>query len=140
MKLNRRSAAARDGRMPLMDHIRELRNRLIKAIIALVIGAIIGWILFEPAWGFLKQPYTQIPPEHCLEGKCDLVVHGIFDGFFLRLKIALIIGAVLVVAGLAVPDLGVRGAGAVPAGSAARRTRSWRPRCRCSSSARCWRT
>ena len=95
MKLNRRSAAARDGRMPLMDHIRELRNRLIKAIIALVIGAIIGWILFEPAWGFLKQPYTQIPPEHCLEGKCDLVVHGIFDGFFIRLKVALIIGAVL---------------------------------------------
>jgi len=95
MKLNRRSAAAPDGRMPLMDHIRELRNRLIKAILALVVGAIIGWILFEPAWDFLKQPYARIPPEHCLEGKCDLVVHGIFDGFFIHLKVALIIGAVL---------------------------------------------
>ncbi|WP_347813249.1 twin-arginine translocase subunit TatC [Actinomadura sp. GC306] len=78
-----------------MGHLRELRNRLIKAILGLVVGAVIGWILFEPIWDFLKQPYTQIPPEHCLEGKCDLVVHGIFDGFFVRLKVSLMIGAVL---------------------------------------------
>ncbi|XRQ15532.1 twin-arginine translocase subunit TatC [Actinomadura welshii] len=95
MKLSRRDTAAPDGRMPLMEHLRELRNRLIKAILGLVVGAIVGWILFEPIWDFLKQPYTQIPPEHCLEGKCDLVVHGIFDGFFVRLKVSLMIGAVL---------------------------------------------
>ncbi|GAA0580608.1 twin-arginine translocase subunit TatC [Actinomadura livida] len=94
-RLNRRDTAAPDGRMPLMAHLRELRNRLIKAILGLVVGAVIGWILFEPIWDFLKQPYTQIPPEHCLEGKCDLVVHGIFDGFFVRLKVSLMIGAVL---------------------------------------------
>ena len=35
MKLSRRDAAP-DGRMPLMDHLRELRNRLIKAILAFV--------------------------------------------------------------------------------------------------------
>ena len=94
MKLSRRDAAP-EGRMSLMDHLRELRNRLIKAILGLVLGAIVGWILFEPIWDFLKQPYTQIPPEHCLDGKCDLVVHGIFDGFFVRLKVSLMIGAVL---------------------------------------------
>src|SRR5690606_41489373 len=82
-------------RMPLVYHFRELGSWLTKAMCALVIGVITGWILFEPAWGFLKQPETQIRPEHCLEGKCDLVVHGIFDGFFIRLKVALIIGAVL---------------------------------------------
>ncbi|MFG2091324.1 MULTISPECIES: twin-arginine translocase subunit TatC [unclassified Spirillospora] len=81
--------------MPLLEHLRELRNRLIKAILGLVLGAIVGWILFEPIWDFLKQPYTRIPAEHCLEGKCDLVVHGIFDGFFVRLKVSLMVGAVL---------------------------------------------
>ncbi|MCP9947817.1 twin-arginine translocase subunit TatC [Actinomadura madurae] len=94
MKLSRRDAAP-DGRMPLMEHLRELRNRLIKAILGLVAGALVGWILFDPIWDFLKQPYTRIPPEHCLNGKCDLVVHGIFDGFFIHLKVALIVGAVL---------------------------------------------
>ncbi|MGP4028040.1 twin-arginine translocase subunit TatC [Actinomadura sp. 3N407] len=95
MKLSRSDTAAPDGRMPLLEHLRELRNRLIKAILGLVLGAIVGWILFEPIWDFLKQPYTRIPAEHCLEGKCDLVVHGIFDGFFVRLKVSLMVGAVL---------------------------------------------
>ncbi|WP_433471886.1 twin-arginine translocase subunit TatC [Spirillospora sp. CA-142024] len=94
MKLSRRDAAP-DGRMPLMEHLRELRNRLIKAILGLVAGALVGWIFFPPIWDFLKQPYTRIPPEHCLNNKCDLVVHGIFDGFFIHLKVALIVGAIL---------------------------------------------
>ncbi|TYB41436.1 twin-arginine translocase subunit TatC [Actinomadura chibensis] len=94
MKLSSRAAAS-DGRMPLMEHLRELRNRLIKAILGLVLGALVGWIFFPPIWDFLKQPYTRIPPEHCLAGKCDLVVHGIFDGFFIHLKVALIVGALL---------------------------------------------
>ena len=33
-----------DGRMPLMDHIRELRNRLIKAVAAILVGLAIGLI------------------------------------------------------------------------------------------------
>ncbi|MDL4821926.1 twin-arginine translocase subunit TatC [Actinomadura opuntiae] len=90
-----RHDTAPDGRMPLMDHLRELRNRLIKAILGLLAGALAGWLCFGPIWDFLKKPYTRIPSEHCLAGKCDLVVHGIFDGFFIHLKVALIVGAVL---------------------------------------------
>jgi sec-independent protein translocase protein TatC len=84
-----------EGRMPLMEHIRELRSRVIKAGLGLVLGAIIGWVFFDPVWNVLKRPYERIPPEHCLGGKCTLVVHGIFDGFFIHFKVALIVGAVL---------------------------------------------
>ncbi|WP_370770987.1 twin-arginine translocase subunit TatC [Actinomadura roseirufa] len=94
VKISRRSAAP-DGRMPLMEHLRELRNRLIKAILGLVAGGIVGWVFFGPIWDFIKEPYTRIPPEHCIAGKCDLVVHGIFDGFFVHLKVALIFGALI---------------------------------------------
>jgi sec-independent protein translocase protein TatC len=85
-----------EGRMPLMDHLRELRNRLIKAMLALLIGTIIGWIVFNPVWDFLKEPYCSLPASHALEkDKCTLVVNGIFSAFFLRLKIGFIIGMVI---------------------------------------------
>ncbi|RKS73408.1 Sec-independent protein translocase TatC [Actinomadura pelletieri DSM 43383] len=94
MKLSRRDAGP-DGRMPLMEHLRELRNRLIKAILGLVLGTIAGWMIFTPVWEFITQPYTRLPTEHCLNNQCDLVVHGIFEGFFVHLKVALMVGAVL---------------------------------------------
>ncbi|QKW36468.1 twin-arginine translocase subunit TatC [Actinomadura sp. NAK00032] len=95
MKLNRRDAAP-DGRMPLMDHLRELRNRLIKAILAFVVGAIAGWLLFDPVWDFLKQPYCSLPQSHVVDkDQCSLFVNGIFSSFFLKLKISCIIGAVI---------------------------------------------
>lgn len=95
MKLSRRDAAP-DGRMPLMDHLRELRNRLIKAIVAFVVGAIIGWLLFDPVWDFLKQPYCSLPQSRVVDKtECSLFVNGIFSSFFLKLKISCIIGAVI---------------------------------------------
>ena len=95
MKLSRRDAAP-DGRMPLMDHLRELRNRLIMAILAFVVGAIAGWLLFDPVWDFLKQPYCSLPQSHVVDkDECSLFVNGIFSSFFLKLKISCIIGAVI---------------------------------------------
>ncbi|NVI89247.1 twin-arginine translocase subunit TatC [Actinomadura sp. BRA 177] len=82
--------------MPLMDHLRELRNRLIKAILAFVVGAIVGWLLFDPVWDFLKQPYCSLPQSHVIDkDECSLFVNGIFSSFFLKLKISCIIGAVI---------------------------------------------
>jgi sec-independent protein translocase protein TatC len=97
VKLSLRGGARGDseGRMPLIEHIRELRGRVIKSAIGLVLGAILGWIFFNPVWNVMKKPYERLPPKHCLGGQCTLVVHGIFDGFFIHLKVALIVGAVL---------------------------------------------
>ena len=39
-----------DARMSLMEHIRELRNRLLKALLGLALGMVVGWIIFRPAW------------------------------------------------------------------------------------------
>ncbi|MGI5169489.1 twin-arginine translocase subunit TatC [Spirillospora sp. CA-253888] len=95
MKLLSSPQANPDGRMPLMEHLRELRNRLIKAMIALVIGMIVGYVFFQPIWELLKEPYCQIPQARELNNKCTLVVDGIFSQFFVRLKIAMIVGIVL---------------------------------------------
>jgi sec-independent protein translocase protein TatC len=89
-----------DGSMPLMEHIRELRNRIFKVLLFVAVGAIIGWFLYPPVWHFIEQPYCRLnlqPPTVPGAPKlpCTLYVNGLFDGFLIRLKLAIIIGAIL---------------------------------------------
>jgi len=96
--LKRSSASKRDdeGRMPLMEHLRELRNRLIKAILSIVAGTVLGFVIFEPIWNFLKAPYCRLPQSHQLNKEtCTLVVNGVFDAFMVNLKVALIFGIIV---------------------------------------------
>jgi sec-independent protein translocase protein TatC len=87
-----------EARMPLMEHIRELRNRLIKAVLGLTVGVIIGWLLFNPAWTFITGPFCHIAVHGvrgCGPNQHPLVVTGVFDSFFVRLKVAFVVGLVL---------------------------------------------
>lgn len=86
-----------DGSMPLMEHIRELRNRVFKVLLFVTIGAVVGWYIYPHVWQFIERPYCRLPQHvHVLlqgnTAKCTLVVSNIFDGLFLRLKIAIITG------------------------------------------------
>ncbi|WP_030452410.1 twin-arginine translocase subunit TatC [Herbidospora cretacea] len=92
------SAAADDpdGRMSLMDHLRELRNRLFKMIIAVVAGTIVGLVFFDPIWDFMTGPFCRLPEAYRLGGdKCSLVVNSVTGGLFINLKVAFIFGAVV---------------------------------------------
>jgi sec-independent protein translocase protein TatC len=90
-----------DGSMPLMEHIRELRNRIFKMLLFITAGAIAGWYLYPHIWTFIEQPYCRLDLTTHVQvaggsGKgCQLFVTGIFDAFFLRLKIAIISGVIL---------------------------------------------
>lgn len=78
-----------------MEHIRELRNRLLKAMAGVFAGAIVGWIFYDPIWKVLQHPYCKIPQSNRLNGQCALTTTGILDPFVLRIKICVIIGLVL---------------------------------------------
>ncbi|GII82054.1 Sec-independent protein translocase protein TatC [Sphaerisporangium siamense] len=84
-----------EGRMPLMDHLRELRNRLVKAMAGLVIGTIVGFVFFDRLWVFMTGPYCRLPQAHELKNECTLVVQGVFEGFMVNLQVALMFGAVV---------------------------------------------
>src|SRR5580693_267987 len=45
-----------EGRMPLMDHIRELRNRVVKMALGLAAGMVVGFIFFSQAWHLIERP------------------------------------------------------------------------------------
>jgi sec-independent protein translocase protein TatC len=88
--------------MPLLEHIRELRNRVFKALLFVAAGAIAGWFLYPHVWHFIEQPYCRLPEArattavlgHKAQG-CNLYVTGLFDAFFLRIKVSIIAGVIL---------------------------------------------
>ena len=88
-----------EGRMPLMDHLRELRNRVVKMALALAAGMLVGFIFFNWAWHLIERPlcssdirgYTGC---HQL-GVNMLVLDGPLDPFYLRVKVAFAVGVVV---------------------------------------------
>src|SRR6201994_2383568 len=88
-----------DGRMPLMDHIRELRNRVVKMALALAAGMVVGFVFFAPVWKVIEGPlcraYIRGHTGCNVLGTNQLVLHGPLDAFYLRVKVALIVGIVL---------------------------------------------
>ena len=48
---------AADGSMTLMEHLRELRDRLFKAVLTVVAGMIVGWWLSDHVLNLLTDPF-----------------------------------------------------------------------------------
>jgi sec-independent protein translocase protein TatC len=88
-----------DGRMPLMDHIRELRNRVVKMALGLIAGMIVGFVFFNQAWHVIERPLCSASirgQTGCNTlGLNQLVLNGPVDGFYLRVKVAVVVGVTL---------------------------------------------
>ena len=50
----------RGEKMPLVDHVREFRNRLIKSVLAIVSMAIVGWVFYQEIVRLLTLPFCDI--------------------------------------------------------------------------------
>lgn len=108
--------------MSIVEHIQELRSRLLKALAGILVGTIIGfaWYQFSFALGpwklpfgnatfgpahfmslgeILKEPYCQLPPEQRFGGadstECRLLATSPFEMFMLRLKVGALAGLVI---------------------------------------------
>jgi sec-independent protein translocase protein TatC len=87
-----------DGRMPILDHLRELRRRVIVIVLIIVAGAVVGWYAYGPILDVLRHPYCSVPAKYRFTPNgqgCVLIYHGVLDGFTTRLKVSVIAGAVL---------------------------------------------
>lgn len=95
-----------DGTMTLIEHVYEFRRRLTYAMLALVVGGIIGFIWFSSGVGpirslgdLIRGPYCGLPREMLADfGRgdgCQLLQTEPFEVFMIRLKVGLAAGAVL---------------------------------------------
>jgi sec-independent protein translocase protein TatC len=88
----RKTPEEREGAMSLMDHLRELRHRLIICIWALLAGSVAGFFLYEPTMRLIKSPYCDFLRDHPdkapfeQEG-CSLIFLGAIDGFLITVKV-----------------------------------------------------
>ena len=84
-------SVAPDGRMPLIEHLRELRNRLAKSLLAITVGIVISFLFWEQILDFLRQPYCR----STASANCDLFAFTPLETFAIQLKTSSIGGVVL---------------------------------------------
>jgi sec-independent protein translocase protein TatC len=86
------------SRAPLMDHLMELRDRLVWSIAAVVVGFIACFIFVDPLFMFLAQPFKTAMavahPERAGQA-IELINTGAFGFFSVKMQIALFGGIVL---------------------------------------------
>jgi sec-independent protein translocase protein TatC len=91
---------AADGSMTLLEHLQELRSRLFKASVAVLVGMIAGWLVSGRVLNFIKAPYCDLMMTHGRApigqpGQCNLIQLGLTDVFTLKMQLALWVGLIL---------------------------------------------
>ncbi|MGH7782208.1 MAG: twin-arginine translocase subunit TatC [Candidatus Binataceae bacterium] len=75
------------GRMSLIEHLQELRTRLVYSAIALLAGFLIAYAIADPLFAALTYPIREVA-----HGKLLLIGTGVGEAFFTKIKVALIAG------------------------------------------------
>jgi len=93
---SRGPAVGSDLSMTMMDHLRELRMRIVRALMGVAIGMVVVLSFYDPILQFLTEPYRDLcatNPDYSCDG--SLFALGPLDGFAARIRIATWGGVIL---------------------------------------------
>ena len=80
------------GRMTLIEHLTELRRRLIISLVALACGFVVCWIFYPQILDFLMAPYCNVVPPNAegldAPGSCRFLVLDPLEPFSVRVSVA----------------------------------------------------
>ncbi len=82
-----------ETKAPLVEHLAELRTRLIRSVIAFVIGMVICFAVWNPIFNFLTQPVCAALETRSQD--CGLILIKLQEGFFVAIRISLMGGFIL---------------------------------------------
>ncbi|MFF0201638.1 twin-arginine translocase subunit TatC [Streptomyces sp. NPDC005017] len=94
-----------EGRMPLAEHLRELRNRLAKAVLAIVVVTVVAAFFYNEIIDFFTKPvldsvgcpdsFSELAKEKGDSPCAQITINGLLAPFTLALKVSLMAGVVL---------------------------------------------
>jgi sec-independent protein translocase protein TatC len=76
-----------DNAQPLIEHLKELRTRILWSITAFVVCFILGYVIWQPIFNILAAPMCDVMAARGEE--CQLVLIKMQEGFFVAIKIAM---------------------------------------------------
>ena len=82
--------------MPLSDHLRELRSRVVKSAVAIVLGMVVGWVFYQEIFAWISAPFEAAVQTAQEQGRdVTLALTGVADPFVLQIQVSAMVGLVL---------------------------------------------
>ena len=82
--------------MTVMEHLEELRRRIVICLLALAVGMVIAWPLYGHFITLIRQPFCTyvhaLPAAQRPPADCNLIFTGLLEGMLVKLKIVLYLG------------------------------------------------
>jgi sec-independent protein translocase protein TatC len=90
-------APANEARMPLLDHLREARKRVLRSAIAVLIAFGGGWYFYNPIITTLAKPVCDLKAaQEAGSASCGaLYISGVLGPLDLQIKVALLAGVIV---------------------------------------------
>lgn len=85
------------GRMPLLDHLRELRTRVVKSASVIALGSIVGWFFYNEIITKLSEPVCDLKAaqETGADNCGALYINGVLGPLNLQIKVAILAGIII---------------------------------------------
>ena len=83
--------------MPLIDHLRELRSRVVKSAFVIALGSIIGWFFYNEIITKLAEPVCDLKSAQLTGAdNCGaLYINGVLGPLNLQIKVAILAGVII---------------------------------------------
>jgi len=91
------TARSESAKMPLLEHLREFRKRVVKSSAAISLAALIGWFFYNEIITKLAQPVCDLAAaQRTGSNTCgSLYINGVLGPLNLQIKVALLTGVIL---------------------------------------------